>query len=592
VPAPLFKTIFAGSTIEAPVAFASRRAISCPRAAGIFQVIEQLILGLAAIFFALHFLHLRADFPNNSPWVDSAKYTDEGWYGDAAIRHYQLGHWNVPGDFNPAAALPVWPAIEAALFRVTGVSLVAARALTVFVFGFILVACYWLLRRWAERQPRGGHRSFAPAMAVLLLSVNPFCYAFTRIAILEPLLVLLALCALILADRIDGRAKEPNLEALTGRRWPRLLPAVVLGFVLPLIVLTKTTGLFLFPAIFYVLWSRSGRNWSGFLRSACVSGGIGGALWIAYYSLVIRPHFLEDYRYLFSANTYTRITADTFWSVLNDTLMGGTWIGHALFWSSLTALVAWLVFAAAKGLRGSSLPVALLFWVFGYTIFLVYHANLAPRYYVVLAVPLVLLLALGVDSLLWAARLRWRSEVHGPGAWLLRIAALGSALTVAFILVDGARQTLRYVRHPEYTFVTAVRHLQDAVQRELTMDPQHSALVLSVSGSDISLITGLRSICDDFGTMELPDRVAAYKPGWFAAWNDVEDDKMEALAPMYRVVRVGAYPAYDDPERNLLILYRLDPLSSPGKGHAGRRRYFVSPHRRPARTAARKVVSP
>jgi len=52
--------------------------------------------------------------------MDWAKYTDEGWYGDAAIRHYQLGHWYVPGDFNPAAALPVWPLLELALFRVTG----------------------------------------------------------------------------------------------------------------------------------------------------------------------------------------------------------------------------------------------------------------------------------------------------------------------------------------------------------------------------------------------------------------------------------------------------------------------------------------
>ena len=47
-----------------------------------------LLLAAAAVFFAFHFLHLTADFPNNSPWMDWAKYTDEGWYGDAAIRHF------------------------------------------------------------------------------------------------------------------------------------------------------------------------------------------------------------------------------------------------------------------------------------------------------------------------------------------------------------------------------------------------------------------------------------------------------------------------------------------------------------------------
>jgi len=59
------------------------------------------MLAIAAIFVALHFVHLQADFPNYSEWNDWSKYTDEGWYGDAAIRHYQLGHWYVTGDFNP-----------------------------------------------------------------------------------------------------------------------------------------------------------------------------------------------------------------------------------------------------------------------------------------------------------------------------------------------------------------------------------------------------------------------------------------------------------------------------------------------------------
>src|SRR6202012_1466334 len=101
--------------------------------------IQVALLLVSAIFLGLHALHLNADFPNHSPWMDWAKYTDEGWYGDAAIRHFQRGNWYVPGDFNPAAALPVWPLLGAALFRFTGVHLAAARALTIAIFGFILL---------------------------------------------------------------------------------------------------------------------------------------------------------------------------------------------------------------------------------------------------------------------------------------------------------------------------------------------------------------------------------------------------------------------------------------------------------------------
>src|SRR4051794_24499022 len=113
----------------------------------ILKVAEAGLLMVAALFLGLHAVHLSADFPNYSPWMDWAKYTDEGWYGDAAIRHFQRGQWYLPGDFNPAAALPVWPLLEAALFRFTGVNLIAARALTVGIFACILCTSYFLLRR-------------------------------------------------------------------------------------------------------------------------------------------------------------------------------------------------------------------------------------------------------------------------------------------------------------------------------------------------------------------------------------------------------------------------------------------------------------
>src|ERR1700679_532253 len=109
--------------------------------------LRRAIVAVAAVFFVLHFLHLNADFPNHSPWVDWSKYTDEGWYGDAAIRHVLFGHWYWKGDFNPAVALPVWPSLELMVFRILGVSAVAARALTLCVFGLTLLTTWVLLER-------------------------------------------------------------------------------------------------------------------------------------------------------------------------------------------------------------------------------------------------------------------------------------------------------------------------------------------------------------------------------------------------------------------------------------------------------------
>src|SRR5665213_1612759 len=142
--------------------------------ANLSTILRWLLLSVAAIFFALHFLHLRADFPNNSPWDDWSKYTDEGWYGDAAIRQVLFGHWYWRGDFNPAVALPVWPLLEYLVFRITGVSLTAARALTVCVFGLTLVIAWLLLHRSATLGTKG--RTLAAPLAMLLLCTSPFLY--------------------------------------------------------------------------------------------------------------------------------------------------------------------------------------------------------------------------------------------------------------------------------------------------------------------------------------------------------------------------------------------------------------------------------
>lgn len=545
------------------------------------RLVEAVLLVVAAIFFLLHFVHLKADFPNHSPWMDWAKYTDEGWYGDAAIRHYQLGHWNVPGDFNPAAALPVWPAIELVLFRVTGVSLVAARALTVSVFGLILVCCYRLIRCLARDGRESRPRSFAPAIVVVLLSANPFCFVFSRLAILEPLLILLMLAALLAANSA-GTASALAWDAqsaggidgkLLNRRFAIRVGA--LGLLLPVMVLTKTTGVFLFPAICWLLWASTAYRVKPFLRAAGVACGVGIVAWSGYYLFFVRPRYLIDYRYLFSANAYTGITLATFGTVLRDALFDGSWIGETLFPLALIAVIGSMAEFCFQRLRCNPLVVALLLWIFGYGAFLTYHANLQPRYYLVLAIPLTMLTAVAFDAVLALAY----SDVRA-GRLVFRLTAIVSGAALLFAAASGAWQTLAFVRHPEYTWVSAANQINDAVQRETAAHPDHSRLVMSISGSDLALMTGLPSICDDFGTMTLPERVAKYKPGWFATWNDVEDEKMEVLAPWFRLVRVATIPALDDPDRNVLILYRLDPLNSPGQpGRPGRRRFLSVPRR-------------
>ena len=530
----------------------------------ILQACEAVLLLVAAIFLALHALHLNADFPNHSPWMDWAKYTDEGWYGDGAIRHFQRGHWYVPGDFNPAAALPVWPLLEAALFRFTGVNLTAARALTVAIFGLILLASYLLIRRW-QRLTSGekSETSLAPAIAVLLLAVSPFCYVFTRMAILEPLLILFTLLAFLTASYM--RLPEPEEQGSPNPRKCLLLPTpysllpVLLGLLIPLMVLTKTTAIFVLPAIAWLLWARAEYRIRPFLRLSLPAVVLAAVTWICYYLFIVRPHFLLDYRYLFDANGYTGLTPSNALLVLADTIGDGLWIGKILYPLALLAILS--AFLLRPRLLRNPLVPALILWAAGYAAFLAYHNNLQPRYYLVIAVPLTLLVPI-VFSSFWNSTPRPRT---GAKIYLHRLAIATIVGVLALVTITDARQTLNYVRTPDYAFTSAAAQIHQII----SADPTHNPLILSISGSQISLMTGLPSICDDFGTMDLPVRVNAYRPGWYLAWNQVEDDKMDALTPAYHLQRIAAFPAFDDPERNLLILYRLDPAttSEPPRRH-------------------------
>jgi hypothetical protein len=216
------------------------------------------LVGIAG-FAGLHAVHLRADFPNHSPWMfDWAKYTDEGWYGDAAVRAHLDGNWYRAGDFNPAVAVPVWPLLEWVLFCFTGVTVEAARTLAVAVFFVNLALSYALLRaggtglsedgqgsRSGSRQTWGMGTRWAALLAVSLLVTSPFLYCFSRLAILEPLLMAWTLAALNLAVRLKGMRRP-------------VVGAAGVGALAVLAALTKTTAIFLLPALVWAVGGAGG----------------------------------------------------------------------------------------------------------------------------------------------------------------------------------------------------------------------------------------------------------------------------------------------------------------------------------------------
>jgi 4-amino-4-deoxy-L-arabinose transferase-like glycosyltransferase len=488
------------------------------------------LAGIAALF-ALHAIHLRADFPNNSPWMDYAKYTDEGWYGKAAVEHYVLGSWYVHGDFNPSVALPVLPVLEFLLFRFTGVSLVAVRLLVLGIFAANLLLAYLVLRTQVSRP--------VSLLAVTLLISNAFLYAFSRLAILEQPLMLFLLGSWLLALRL------PQITSIVGR----LTAHIAIGLLLCLAVLTKTTALFLIPSALFLVWHAYGYKLKAAFKPVITVALAGLIPFGLYYGSFVRPRYAYDYHYLFAANAWDQ--PDTFREYLAAlwyAFHGALWIDPWLCGLALVVLVVSVI--VARDVWRNPLLIASLLACAGYVFFIGWHNNMQPRYYQVIAYPIVFVIALALAALFSGPR---RTIPIGK---LARPLAFGAVAAAALISAFNLREILYWSRHPEYTWITTARRLTDYIDRH----PYRNRLLLSVSGDNITLITHLPAICDDFGTWDLAKRIHNYQPGWYAAWNELDPGTLEDLKTQYSLERVASFRAFDDPDRNLLILYKLHPL--------------------------------
>jgi hypothetical protein len=460
------------------------------------------------VFFALYFVHLRADFPNHTPWVDGAKTTDEGWYAGAAAHHFVWGHWYLAGSFNPAVSIPVWPAVLGVWFQLTDVGMVSARVLMLLFYGASLGLMSLLVRKYSP--------GVAWAAALALMAVNPYCYVFDRLSILEPLVVFWMLVGLWLADRT-------GLE----ETWRQVL----LGVLVVLLVLTKTTGAFLVPAMLYQMWP------------AAVVLATAAVLWVAYYVVAVRPHHLADYRLMVAANknrVYLRAMPYTAYRVLK-----GCFIMDPVLFPAAVALLA-LSAGVLKRLRRNPLFGSAAVAMLGYMAFIWYHAKLyEARYYLVIAIPVTVLVVLGVNELLAVSKM-W-------GGLVTTVVAIAGVVMMA--------QTLGYVLHPRWDMLTA----SEGMAAKMRADRTVPLMLLSNSGDDVTLFTRVPAVAWEFNTDGLGPLLDRYQPGWYAEWSPEEDAVKAKLERRYRVTEVARYRIFDLPLKDWMILYRLEPIGASGR---------------------------
>jgi 4-amino-4-deoxy-L-arabinose transferase-like glycosyltransferase len=478
--------------------------------------LHNLFLFLALVLCLLRFAYLRADFPNHSPWmIDQAKFTDEGWWASAAVRHFLIGHWQVAGDYNPAAVVPVWPVLLTLVFHFTGVSIVAARAANVCFSIATVGLVYLLVRRFGEKT--------AAAIAALLLAASPFAFAFSRLATLDTV-VAFELCLLLWVASYCNPA--------------RIWPSALLGIMIPIMLLTKTTSLVFVPAVLWLLWMATRKRPMRLLQATLIVAAVASAGMGIYLFLVLRSRYAEDYHYFFDINALADVEWARTASLLQQLLRHSMWIDRILYPAGLTVLVLSLV--CLRKLWRNPLFAASWIAFAGEAVYILRRQDdYAPRYFLAMLVPLILVLALALQEL----RARHR-----------RLASLLAATLAVAVVLDTV-QVFGFLRHRQYQFDSAAKSIQAIVDA----DPNTHRLLLGSSGDQLSLMVGIPSINDGYSSQELAQKVLVDHPGWYVGWNQLDQDVLDSLSS-FRLDQVATFPVFDRDERDRLTLYRMVPV--------------------------------
>jgi hypothetical protein len=483
---------------------------------------------LLALFVVLGFLHLGADFPNHSRWMDDpAKFTDEGWWASGAFDHILTGHWLRAGDYNPMVANPFWSVALEVLFHFTGISIIVARgAAFLFTIGTILAG---------GRLMACDHPRFAP-LFMLLLACSPVLYFFSHLAILEPAQIFFLTCAAL--------AAYPSPR-------PGVLRGVVCGLCFTLAMLTKSSALFVFPAILFLLWFPYQKLFapgdpvnSSDRRRALVAVTV-PALTILlcyglYWLLVLRTH-RPDVN-VFYAEAAPSINLRSIEKSVRVIYRCFTWVDPILFLVALVAAFSGFFPRIARSLRPSPAKDPLFgfasFAFMGYCVFMVWHVDAGPRYFLVLVMPVMILVVLLLVSL---------EQTHPVGFNAL-------AAVVAIATLVNMTYIVRRTMHPDYT----LRNAGLAIRSQLLSDSASASLAIGHGAAEMTYFTHLPAL-DDLGSMPVATKLALYQPHWFITYEDNCNLMIQpGVASAYTFRQVAAYPVFDVPGRSTLLLYRIE----------------------------------
>jgi hypothetical protein len=287
---------------------------------------------------------------------------------------------------------------------------------------------------------------------------------------------------------------------------------------LGLAVLTKTTAICVVPAVALAFWFRPIPFRWNVVRTVVLLG-IAIGIWQGWFELMQRLH-PQDFAFGTShIATFKKTTLAQQAKKLYDVVQGGLFMGKGPY------LAALLVIAISpfrfRRFRARPAFAVCVFWL-GATIAAYFLRHYPPpRYYVSLVVPVVAIVAIGLDDLL--------------GRRSLLVAAL--ALVIAAF---PAAKIVRDVATPRYSY----RDFAAALERRFEADGVEDPVLIGEIADTAALATGTLALTVDRVDGGLEERAAKHPPTyWVTLWPP--NPKKEHEEILRRRFEIGPPTSYD-----------------------------------------------
>ncbi|KPQ36818.1 MAG: 4-amino-4-deoxy-L-arabinose transferase and related glycosyltransferases of PMT family [Phormidesmis priestleyi Ana] len=487
-----------------------------------------LVITTLGLFAGLRLVHLSADFPVGISSYGMT-YSDEGWWSRNAIALVREGQWYIDDGYNTIFNLPVLPLIQAAWFKIFGVSLVAARSIT--VLSVIATSALVYVIANADPRPNTPKSGLTWLAPFIVLSSYPV-FVYSRLALLELPMMGLILMSLWLAIASSSQPSADFAHSAVKR-------AKIIGSAIffALAVLTKTSALFALPLMLAMLCLQPGK------RQQKVQTLL---IWLLTFSLVaglytyIYSHgeYALSYGHFSGYNVTGKMHRGLF-SIIKGPLRVLKY-SFELFPLMLSCLlISLLTLVRSPAYRSNqSFQIAAIWSVSALAAFSTSNYA-APRYFLIWIVPAALAIPLAIEYFL--NHPSWKKNL------LITLFSLSIVISLGRIVY--------YLSTPQFTLV----NMADQVSATIEANPDHPPIVMGHFADTLALVSNIKTINDRMGYRELDYRIETFNPGYYISVGEVEPSIIETIDTYYKKELLQTFDVYQNYDYGVPVhFYRLD----------------------------------